>query len=365
MNFVVLVVNFGDICCGGFIIFDFVEFIVKNFKKVGYIEDLCNDGMLEFYQVVEFNFIGLVVVVVEFFNFGCKNFECVKNMFVFGLLIWLYGCFFGFLEKFLVSKFVFKLDIWDVNFVVFKVGYVYGEMCELFWVCYEVVLVLMFEGIYCQVIGNFVIVYGFIMGVNWVGLQLFLGFYFIILVFDIFYELFKCKVYNVVIFQVEDEIVGVSFVIGVFFFGLLGVIMMLGFGMSFKFEVIGLVVMMELLLVVVDVQCVGFFIGMLIKFEQVDLLQVMFGCNGEFFVLVFVVKFLLDCFDIVLEVCCIVVIYCIFVIMFFDGYFGNGVELWKVFDLVEILCIDFYFVIELNIIVVDGLLWFMFYCCDL
>ena len=295
MNPAALAANLGDIRRGGLIILDSAEFTAKNLKKAGYTEDPRNDGTLESYQVVELDLTGLAVAAVEPFNLGRKNSERAKNMFALGLLTWLYGRPLGPSEKFLASKFASRPDIRDTNFAALKAGHAYGETCELFRVRYEVAPAPMPEGTYRQVTGNIATAYGLITGANRAGLQLFLGSYPITPASDILHELSKRKAHNVVTFQAEDEIAGVSSAIGASFSGSLGVTTTSGPGMSLKSEAIGLAVMTELPLVVVDVQRAGPSTGMPTKPEQADLLQAMFGRNGESPVPVLAAKSPSDC----------------------------------------------------------------------
>lgn len=364
MNPAALAANLGDIRRGGLIILDSAEFTAKNLKKAGYTEDPRNDGTLESYQVVELNLTGLAVAAVEPFNLGRKNSERAKNMFALGLLTWLYGRPLGPSEKFLASKFASRPDIRDTNFAALKAGHAYGETCELFRVRYEVAPAPMPEGTYRQVTGNLATAYGLITGANRAGLQLFLGSYPITPASDILHELSKRKAHNVVTFQAEDEIAGVSSAIGASFSGSLGVTTTSGPGMSLKSEAIGLAVMTELPLVVVDVQRAGPSTGMPTKPEQADLLQAMFGRNGESPVPVLAAKSPSDCFDTALEACRIAVTYRTPVIMLSDGYLGNGAEPWKVPDLAEIPRIDPHFATEPNTTAADGSPRFMPYRRD-
>ena len=333
-------------------------------KKVGYAEDPRHDGTLESYQVVELDLTGLAVAAVEPFSLGRKNSERAKNMFALGLLTWLYGRPLGPSEKFLAGKFASKPEIRDANIAALKAGHAYGETCELFRVRYEVAPAPMPEGTYRQITGNLATAYGLITGANRAGLQLFLGSYPITPASDILHELSKRKSHNVVTFQAEDEIAGVSSAIGASFSGSLGVTTTSGPGMSLKSEAIGLAVMTELPLVVVDVQRAGPSTGMPTKPEQADLLQAMFGRNGESPVPVLAAKSPSDCFDTALEACRVAVTYRTPVIMLSDGYLGNGAEPWKVPDLDEIPRIDPNFATEPNSSAADGSPRFMPYHRD-
>lgn len=364
MNPAALAANLAELRRGGLIIVDTAEFTPKNLRKANFADNPLTDGTLESYQVVELDLTGLAVAAVEPFGLGRKNSERAKNMFALGLLTWLYGRPLGPSEKFLASKFASKPEIRDANVAALHAGHAYGETCELFRVRYEVAPAPMPSGTYRQITGNLATAYGLITGANRAGLQLFLGSYPITPASDILHELSRRKAHNVVTFQAEDEIAGVGSAIGASFSGSLGVTTTSGPGMSLKSEGIGLAVMTELPLVVIDVQRAGPSTGMPTKPEQADLLQAMFGRNGESPVPVLAAKSPADCFNTALEACRIAVTYRTPVIMLSDGYLGNGAEPWKVPDLAEIPRIDPHFATEPNITGADGRPGFMPYQRD-
>lgn len=354
MNPAALAANLADLARGGLVIVDTAEFTDRNLRKAHFESNPLTDGTLESYQVVGLDLTGLAVGAVEPFDLGRKNSERAKNMFALGLVTWLYGRPLGPSEKFLATKFASDPTIRDANLAALRAGHAYGETCELFTVRYEVAPAPMPEGTYRQVTGNLATAYGLITGANRVGKQLFLGSYPITPASDILHELSRRKSHGVVTFQAEDEIAGVSAAIGASFGGALGVTTTSGPGMSLKSEAIGLAVMTELPLVVVDVQRAGPSTGMPTKTEQADLLQAMFGRNGESPVAVLAARSPADCFDTALEACRIAVTYRTPVIMLSDGYLGNGAEPWRVPDLDSIPRTDPHHATEPNARAADG-----------
>ncbi|WP_245306564.1 2-oxoacid:acceptor oxidoreductase subunit alpha [Acidipropionibacterium timonense] len=354
MNPAALAANIKDVRRGGLILVDVEQFTPKNLRKANFDDNPLTDGTLDSFQVVELKLTSLAVGAVEGFDLGRKNSERAKNMFALGLLSWLYGRPLEPSESFLASKFAAKPDIRDANIAALHAGAAYGETCGLFAVRYEVAPAPMPAGTYRQVTGNLATAYGLITGANRVGLQLFLGSYPITPASDILHELSKRKAHGVVTFQAEDEIAGVSAAIGASFGGALGVTTTSGPGMSLKSEAIGLAVMTELPLVVVDVQRAGPSTGMPTKTEQADLLQAMFGRNGESPVVVLAAKSPSDCFTTAMEACVLAVKYRTPVIMLSDGYLGNGAEPWKVPDLASIPRVDPHFATAPNAKAADG-----------
>lgn len=354
MNPAALAANLGEVRRGALIVLDSAEFTKRNLKKANFAEDPRTDGTLESYQVVELDLTALAVGAVEGFDLGRKNSERSKNMFALGLLSWLYGRPLEPSERFLRTKFAAKPDIRDANIAALKAGHAYGETCELFTVRYEVAPAPTPAGLYRQITGNQATALGLITGANRAGLQLFLGSYPITPASDILHELSKHKDLNVLTFQAEDEIGGIGAALGASFGGSLGVTTTSGPGMSLKAETIGLAVMTELPLVIVDVQRSGPSTGMPTKPEQADLLQAMFGRNGESPVPVIAAKSPSDCFDTAVEACRIAIKYRTPVVMLSDGYLGNGAEPWRIPALADIERVDPGFATGPNAKAADG-----------
>ncbi|HZA03744.1 MAG TPA: 2-oxoacid:acceptor oxidoreductase subunit alpha, partial [Propionibacteriaceae bacterium] len=292
------------------------------------------------YQVHALDLTGMTVEAVKEFGLGRKEAGRAKNMFALGLLSWLYHRPTEGTLNFLSAKFANKPDIRDANLTAFKTGYAFGETTETFAVTYEVAPAPMPAGRYRQISGNLALAYGLVTAAKKAGLPLFLGAYPITPASDVLHELSKHKRFGVTTFQAEDEIAGVGAALGASFAGHLGVTTTSGPGISLKSETIALGVMTELPLVVCDIQRAGPSTGMPTKTEQADLLQVMFGRNGEAPVPVLAAQSPADCFPTAIEAVRIAVKYRTPVIVLSDGYLANGAEPWPVPDIAAIPPID-------------------------
>ena len=301
MNPAALKANLRDLRKGGVIIVDTAEFTKRNLAKIGWAHNPLEDGTLASYSVHALDLTGLATGAVAEFDLSRKDASRSKNMFALGLLSWLYSRPTEGTLKFLSQKFAKKPDIRDANIAAFKAGHAYGETTETFEVRYHVSPAPMKTGRYRQISGNLATAYGLITGAHKAGLQLFLGSYPITPASDILHELSRRKDVGVMTFQAEDEIAAVGAALGASFAGSLGVTTTSGPGMALKAETIGLAVMTELPLVVVNVQRSGPSTGMPTKTEQADLLQAMFGRNGESPVAVIAAQSPTDCFDTALE----------------------------------------------------------------
>ncbi|MGJ6980084.1 2-oxoacid:acceptor oxidoreductase subunit alpha [Aestuariimicrobium soli] len=348
MNPAALKANIGDLAHGGLVIVDTADFTKRNLTKVGYEANPLEDDSLASYQVVPLDLTAMTIGAVEQFGLGRKDSSRAKNMFALGLLSWLYSREDGGTERFLGEKFATKPDIRDANIAAYKAGYAFGETTEVFAHRYEVSPAKMPAGRYRQVNGNTATALGLITGAQKAGLTLFLGTYPITPASDVLHELSKRKNFGVYTFQAEDEIAAVGAAVGASFAGALGVTSTSGPGMALKQETIGLALMTELPLVVVDVQRAGPSTGMPTKTEQADLLQVIHGRNGEAPVPVIAAASPADCFDTAIEAVRIAVKYRTPVVMLSDGYLGNGAEPWKLPDLADIPAIDPGFATETN-----------------
>ncbi|MVA75551.1 2-oxoacid:acceptor oxidoreductase subunit alpha [Auraticoccus sp. F435] len=348
MNPAALKANIADLPRGGVIIADSAEFTRRNLTKVGYDSDPLTDDSLADYQVHALDLTGMTVAAVKEFGLSRKDASRAKNMFALGMVSWLYHRPTEGTLAFLASKFASKPEIRDANITAFKAGHAFGETTETFAVRYEVAPAPMRPGRYRQISGNLATAYGLITGASKAGLPMFLGAYPITPASDVLHELSKHKKHGVTTFQAEDEIAAVGAALGASFAGHLGVTTSSGPGIALKAETIGLAVMTELPLVVVDVQRAGPSTGMPTKTEQADLLQVMYGRNGEAPVPVLAAQSPADCFDTAIEAVRIAVKYRTPVVMLSDGYLANGAEPWLVPDLSAIEPIDPAFATEPN-----------------
>ncbi|MCW2704143.1 MAG: korA, partial [Blastococcus sp.] len=330
MNPAALKANISDLPGGGLLIADSDEFTARNLAKVGYATNPLEDGSLEGWQLVSVPLTSMTTDALKDSGLGKKEAERSKNMFTLGLLSWMYHRPTEGTIRFLERQFRRKPEIAAANIAAFRAGYNYGETTEAFAVSYEIKPAPMAPGRYRNISGNQALALGLVAAGQRSGLPLFLGAYPITPASDILHELSKHKSFNVRTFQAEDEIAGIAAAIGASFGGALGVTTTSGPGISLKSEAMGLAVMTELPLVVVDVQRGGPSTGLPTKTEQSDLLQAMFGRNGEAPVPVIAPRSPGDCFDAALEATRIALTYRTPVILLSDGYLANGAEPWAV-----------------------------------
>src|SRR5438309_1458647 len=336
MNPAALKANLADLPGGGLLIVDSDEFTPRNLAKVGYAANPLEDGSLSGWQVVSVPLTTLTLESLADSGLGKKLAERSKNMFTLGLLSWMYHRPTEGTIRFLERQFRRKPEIAAANIAAFRAGYNYDETTEAFAVSYEIKPAPMEPGVYRNISGNQALAYGLVAAGQRSGLPLFLGAYPITPASDILHELSKHKAFGVRTFQAEDEIAGIGAAIGASFGGALGVTTTSGPGIALKSEAIGLAVMVELPLLIVDVQRGGPSTGLPTKTEQSDLLQAMFGRNGEAPVPVIAPRSPGDCFDAALEACRIALTYRTPVILLSDGYIANGSEPWQVPDVSQL-----------------------------
>ncbi|MFF8403419.1 2-oxoacid:acceptor oxidoreductase subunit alpha [Streptomyces sp. NPDC015684] len=335
MNPAALKANIGDLPRGAEIIVDSDEFTKRALQKVGYEDSPLDDGSLDGYQLHPVPLTTLTVEALKEFSLSRKEAERSKNMFALGLLSWMYHRPTEGTEKFLKSKFAKKPDIAAANIAAFRAGWNFGETTEDFAVSYEVApaAAAFPSGTYRNISGNLALAYGLVAASRQADLPLFLGSYPITPASDILHELSKHKNFGVRTFQAEDEIAAIGAALGAAFGGSLAVTTTSGPGVALKSETIGLAVSQELPLLVVDIQRGGPSTGLPTKTEQADLLQAMYGRNGEAPVPVVAARTPADCFDAVLEAARIALTYRTPVFLLSDGYLANGSEPWRIPDL--------------------------------
>ncbi|MFI6354765.1 2-oxoacid:acceptor oxidoreductase subunit alpha [Streptomyces sp. NPDC050743] len=338
MNPAALKANIGDLPRGAEIIVNTDEFTKRALQKVGYATSPLDDGSLDGYNLHPVPLTTLTVEALKEFDLSRKEAERSKNMFALGLLSWMYHRPTEGTEKFLKSKFAKKPQIMAANIAAFRAGWNFGETTEDFAVSYEVApAAKAFPlGTYRNISGNLALAYGLISASQQADLPLFLGSYPITPASDILHELSKHKNFGVRTFQAEDEIAGIGAALGAAFGGSLAVTTTSGPGVALKSETIGLAVSLELPLLVVDIQRGGPSTGLPTKTEQADLLQAMFGRNGEAPVPIVAPKTPADCFDAALEAARIALTYRTPVMLLSDGYLANGSEPWRIPDLHEL-----------------------------
>ncbi|MFL6001288.1 MAG: 2-oxoacid:acceptor oxidoreductase family protein, partial [Nocardioides sp.] len=339
MNPAALRANLGDLPKGATIIVDTHDFTSRNLTKAGYTESPLDDGSLDEYALHPVDLTGMTVEAVKEFGLSRKDAARAKNMFALGLLSWMYGRPIESTITFLERRFARVPAIRDANVTAFNKGWHFGETTEAFVVSYEIKPAPMAPGTYRNITGNLALAYGLIAAGVQSGLPLFLGSYPITPASDILHELSKHKRFDVTTFQAEDEIAGVGAALGASFGGALGITTTSGPGLALKSETIGLGVMIELPLLVVDVQRGGPSTGLPTKTEQADLLQAMFGRNGESPVPIVAASTPSGCFHAAIEAARLALKYRTPVILLSDGFLANGTEPWllpKVEDLPDI-----------------------------
>ena len=344
MNPAALRANIADLPKGATIIVDTHDFTARNLAKAGYsenpLEDESANAELADFAVHRVDLTGMTVAAVKEFGLSRKDAARAKNMFALGLLSWMYGRPTETTIEFLNRRFAKVAAIRDANVRAFTSGWNFGETTETFVVSYEVKPAPMAAGTYRNITGNMALSYGLVASGVQSGLPIFLGSYPITPASDILHELSKHKAFGVTTFQAEDEIAGVGAAIGASFAGSLGVTTTSGPGIALKSEAIGLAVMTELPLLVIDVQRGGPSTGLPTKTEQADLLQAMFGRNGEAPVPIVAPRSPGDCFDAVIEATRIAVTYRTPVMLLSDGYLANGSEPWRIPEVDDLPTID-------------------------
>ncbi|MFJ8541057.1 2-oxoacid:acceptor oxidoreductase subunit alpha [Streptomyces sp. NPDC093586] len=338
MNPAALKANVADLPRGAEIIVNTDEFTKRAMQKVGYETSPLEDGSLDGYSVHPVPLTTLTVEALGDFDLSRKEAERSKNMFALGLLSWMYHRPTEGTEKFLRTKFAKKPDIAEANIAAYRAGWNFGETTEDFAVSYEVAPAAQAfpPGVYRNISGNLALAYGLIAASRQADLPLFLGSYPITPASDILHELSKHKNFGVRTFQAEDEIAGIGAALGAAFGGSLAVTTTSGPGVALKSETIGLAVSLELPLLVVDIQRGGPSTGLPTKTEQADLLQAMYGRNGEAPVPVVAPRTPADCFDAALEAARIALVYRTPVFLLSDGYLANGSEPWRIPELDEL-----------------------------
>ncbi|MCI4675201.1 2-oxoacid:acceptor oxidoreductase subunit alpha [Candidatus Mycolicibacterium alkanivorans] len=330
MNPAALKANLADLPRGGLVIANSDEFTKRNLAKVGYETNPLETEELAEFVVHAIPMTTLTLGAVEEIGASKKDGQRAKNMFALGLLSWMYGRPVETSETFIREKFARKPDVAEANVLALRAGWNYGETTEAFGTTYEVAPAKLEPGEYRQISGNTALAYGVIAAGQLADIQVILGSYPITPASDILHELSKHKNFNVLTFQAEDEIAGIGAAIGASYGGALGVTSTSGPGVSLKSEAIGLAVMTELPLLVIDVQRGGPSTGLPTKTEQADLLQAMFGRNGESPVPVLAARSPSDCFEVAIEAARIALTYRTPVILLSDGAIANGSEPWRI-----------------------------------
>ena len=332
MNAAALKVNLKGLKKGGKIIANLEGFDAKNLRLAAYPDGInpLEDGSLDGYELTKVDITKLTREALKSnTELGTKERDRAKNMFVLGLIYWLYNRNLDNTIDFLEEKFGKKENILKSNIDVLKAGYYYGETAELFNARYKVEKSKMEPGTYRSIMGNQALSMGLIAASQKSGLPLFLGSYPITPASDILHELSKYKNFGIKTFQAEDEIAGITAAIGASYGGSIGLTTTSGPGMALKTEAIGLATMLEIPLLIINIQRGGPSTGLPTKTEQSDLMQAYYGRNGEAPIPVLAASTPSDCFFMAFEAVKIALQHMTPVILLSDGYIANGAEPWK------------------------------------
>jgi len=336
MNAAALKVNLRGLVDGGAIIVNTDGFNEKNLKLAGYASNPLTDNSLAKYPIYQADITKLTSLALADMNLPTKIVDRTKNFFALGMMYWMYNRSIDNTVAWIKSKFKNKPDIVEANTRVLKAGWNFAETTEIFNVRYDVKAASLPSGKYRNITGNTAVALGLVVAASKAKLDLFLGSYPITPASDILHELAMYKEYGVKTFQAEDEIAAITSAIGASFGGALAVTTTSGPGIALKTEAIGLAVMVELPLLIINIQRGGPSTGLPTKTEQADLLQALYGRNGEAPVPVIASATPSDCFDTIFEAARIALKFMTPVIMLSDGYLGNGSEPWKLPNLADI-----------------------------
>jgi 2-oxoglutarate ferredoxin oxidoreductase subunit alpha len=329
MNPAALKKEIKDLKPNGIVIVNTDEFNERNFAKANITSNPLEDGSLAGYRLFQAALTTMTRRTLEGSGLDTKSMDRCKNMFALGMCYWLFSRTLDNTIEWLKKQFARKPALAEANIAVLRAGWNFCDITELFHDRYEVPAAKMAPGLYRNITGNTALAMGLIAASRRSGLPLFLGAYPITPASDVLHELSRYKNFGVTTFQAEDEIAAVCAAIGASFGGALGVTSSSGPGIALKAEAMNLAIMTELPLIVCDIQRGGPSTGLPTKTEQADLLQVMFGRNGESPLPVLAASSPKDCFAVALEAVRIATRYMVPVVLLSDGYIANGSEPWK------------------------------------
>jgi 2-oxoglutarate/2-oxoacid ferredoxin oxidoreductase subunit alpha len=315
---------------GGTIIYDENNFTDKNIEKAGYEKDPFREEKLENYNIIAAPISSMVKEALKDFGLDSKSVLRTKNMFALGMVYWLFDRKLDYTEDYFDKKFHDKPDVAEANKIALRAGYYYAETIEALSSVYKILPAQIAKGTYRNISGNVATAWGMMAAAEKSGLRLFIGSYPITPATGILEELAAHKDLGVKSFQAEDEIAGICTALGASFAGNLAVTSTSGPGLALKSEAIGLAVMAELPVVIIDVQRSGPSTGLPTKTEQADLLQALYGRNGECPVVVIAASTPSDCFHFAFEAARIALEHMTPVLLLSDSYLANGSEPWRV-----------------------------------
>ena len=343
MNPAALKVNVGDLKANGILIVNSDAFKEGDLRKAHLTTNPLEDHSLDKFRVFPVELQRLTRSALQHLGLDSKAMDRCKNFFALGMCYWLYNRSMDPTVRWIEDKFKKKPLIAEANKLALKAGYSYCEATEAFQISYEIPPAQLTPGIYRNLSGNQALALGFVTAANKAGLKLFLGSYPITPASDILHELSHHKDFGVLTFQAEDEIAAITSTIGASYAGALAITTTSGPGMALKTEAMGLAIMTELPLVIVDVQRGGPSTGLPTKTEQADLLQALFGRNSEAPIPVLAAATPGDCFWVAVEASRIALKYMVPVIVLTDGYLANGAEPWRIPAMDEIPAIPVHF----------------------
>jgi len=333
MNPAALITNLSDLVPGGILVVNTDAFDEKGMKQAGYESNPLEDGSLSAYQLFQIDMTRLTRLAVEGCGLGQKESDRCRNFYAMGLVFWLYDRSLEPTLRYIDAKFGKKSPaVAEANRRALHAGYNYGETTEAFAAQYRVHKAELPPGTYRNLTGNEATAYGLMTAAKRSGCELFLGSYPITPASDILHELSRHKNFGVRTFQAEDEIAAMTSVVGAAFGGAMAITTSSGPGIALKQEAMGLAVMTELPLLIINVQRGGPSTGLPTKTEQADLLQALYGRNGECPMPVIAARSPADCFDVMQEAWRIAVRFMTPVMVLTDGYIANGSEPWRIPD---------------------------------
>jgi 2-oxoglutarate ferredoxin oxidoreductase subunit alpha len=330
MNPAALATNLSDLRPGGILIVNGDAFDAKGLEQAGYATNPLEDGSLNAYRLQVVDMTKLNRLAVQGLGLSQKESDLCRNFFAMGLVFWLYDRPLEPTLRFINQKFGKKPEVVQANTAALKAGYHYGDTVEAINTQFHIPKAKLPAGKYTSIMGNTAIAYGLMAAARLSGKRLFLGAYPITPASSILEELAKHKNFDVLTFQAEDEIAAMTATIGAAFAGAMGVTASSGPGIALKGEGLGLAVITELPMVVVNVQRGGPSTGLPTKTEQADLYQAVFGRNGECPMPVIAASSPADCFDTAQEAWRLAVRYMTPVMLLTDGYIANGSEPWRI-----------------------------------
>jgi len=344
LNPAALIANLVDLVPGGTIILNSDSFTGKDLSKAGYDEDPREDSSLSGYQVYSIPISSLTIGAVESTGLSRKRASLCKNMFTLGVVSWLYDRSIDPVREYIDKRYSEKYpDMAEANKLALQAGHNYADTVELFTGKYHISSAKLPAGTYRRITGNEATALGILAASEISGIPLFYASYPITPASEILHELSSLRHFGVRTFQAEDEIAAMGMALGAAYGGSLGLTGTSGPGMALKAEAIGLAVMTELPVVIINVQRGGPSTGLPTKTEQADLLQAMYGRNGESPLVVVAPGTPADCFNMALEAFRIATKYMTPVIYLSDGYLANGSEPWRIPEQDELPSITVHF----------------------